>query len=290
MTRPERGSAGLTERERGQVAQAMKAIVDVLGDAFITMALYGSAMTGGLRPDSSDIDLLVVTSRRLGRVRRRRLVAGLLAASGRSHETPGDRRPLEVTVLALPEIRPWRFPARRELQFGEWLRHDLEAGHDVGGPAADADVAILIETARAASEAVAGEPLEAVLPEVPWADVVAAMRHGVEAVLPGIHDNTDTTNGLLTLARILATAETRAIHAKDEAAARVLAAWPARLSASDRRPLERARDEYRSGRYATWDPASQAAAVRVGEALAADARRRLAPLAEPARAVSSVIP
>ena len=26
------------------------------------------------------------------------------------------------------DLVPWRHPARRELQFGEWLRGDLEAG------------------------------------------------------------------------------------------------------------------------------------------------------------------
>ena len=238
------------------------------------MALYGSAMTTGLRPDSSDIDLIVVSGRRLRPADRRRFVAGLLEISGRSHDVPGDRRPLEVTVLAIPEIRPWRFPPRFELQYGEWLRRDLVAGRDVGGPTINPDVAILFETARSAAETLAGEPIDGVLPDVPWPDVVAAMGHGVDDVLPGIRDNTDTTNGLLTLARIIATATTRKILSKAEAAGLVLAGWSDRDV--DPAPLRRARDEYEAGRYVHWGPAARDAAVGMGEALAIEARRRLA--------------
>jgi HAD superfamily hydrolase (TIGR01509 family) len=256
------------------VEQAVRLVGTALGTDLVSMALYGSAMTTGLRPDSSDIDLLVVAARRLRRGDRRRLVTGLLQVSGRSHDVPGDRRPLELTVLALPEIRPWRFPPRFELQYGEWLRADLAAGRDAAGPVVNPDVAILIETARAASETLAGEGLQSVLPQVPWPDLVAAMAHGIEDVLPGIRENTDTTNGLLTLARINATGETRRIHGKAEAADLVLAAWSG-LGATDPSPLHRARDEYLSGRYEPWDPAAHAAAVGVGEALAAEARLRL---------------
>lgn len=37
------------------------------------------------------------------------------------------RRPLEVTIVVRDEVVPWRYPPRRELQFGEWLRQDLQA-------------------------------------------------------------------------------------------------------------------------------------------------------------------
>jgi hypothetical protein len=36
----------------------------------------------------------------------------------------GAARPLEVTVLVLTDVVPWRYPPHRELQFGEWLRDE----------------------------------------------------------------------------------------------------------------------------------------------------------------------
>ncbi len=71
---------------------------------------------------------------------------------------PGDGgtwRPLELTVVARSEVVPWRYPARRELQFGEWLRHDILSG--TFEPAVlDHDLAILLTKARQHSLALLG--------------------------------------------------------------------------------------------------------------------------------------
>ncbi|MFK6421978.1 ANT(3'') family aminoglycoside nucleotidyltransferase, partial [Acinetobacter baumannii] len=34
----------------------------------------------------------------------------------------------EVTIVVHDDIIPWRYPAKRELQFGEWQRNDILAG------------------------------------------------------------------------------------------------------------------------------------------------------------------
>ena len=51
---------------------------------------------------------------------------------------PGESeilRAVEVTIVVHDDIIPWRYPAKRELQFGEWQRNDilcryLRASHD----------------------------------------------------------------------------------------------------------------------------------------------------------------
>lgn len=78
-------------------------------------------------------------------------------------------RALELTVVALGEIVPWRYPPRREMQFGEWLREDIEAGRFE--PAmVDHDLAILITKLRRHSSALLGpaaaELFEEVLPHL----------------------------------------------------------------------------------------------------------------------------
>ena len=37
-------------------------------------------------------------------------------------------RAIEVTLVVHDDIIPWRYPAKRELQFGEWQRNDILAG------------------------------------------------------------------------------------------------------------------------------------------------------------------
>jgi len=262
-----RGLADLTVDERDQVDRSVELARRVLGQDLVSMALYGSATSTGLRPDSSDIDLLIVTAAPLSAGRRRALIDGFLGISGRSHDVPGDRRPLGVEVVALPGIQPWRYPPQMDLQYGEWLRADFEAGRGQDGSIANGDLAILLETAWAGSETLAGKPILEVLPRIPWPDLVDAMGEGVREVQPGIDDNTDTTNGLLTLARILTTLDTRAIRSKSEAADHVLGMPATGLVGEARSALERARAEYLAGDYRAWSEADLVTAKLAAAAL-----------------------
>ena len=79
------------------------------------MHLYGSAVNGGLKP-YSDIDLLVTVTVRLNETTRRALLNDLLEVS----TFPGESealRAIEVTIVVHDDIIPWRYPAKRELQF-----------------------------------------------------------------------------------------------------------------------------------------------------------------------------
>ncbi len=246
---------------REQVDAALAVLQNALGPAQIIGAyLYGSAVDGGLRPDS-DIDLFVVTDRSLQAAEKARIVEGLLPISGRDTR-PAGWRPLEVTVVALPEVRPWRYPARMELQYGEWLRAGLLAGEIEPEPQENPDLGLLIAMARERSQALVGPPAAEVLDAVPRTDVVRAMADGVPSLLDDLED--DTRNVLLTLARIWTTLATGEIRSKDAAADWVLA----RLPAAMRPMLARARDLYRGGGYGEWpdmNAARELADQMVGE-------------------------
>ena len=225
------------------------AAIDVLQRAtpphvITDVVLYGSAATGRIRPDS-DLDLLAVTARRLTDDEKRRIVAGLLPISGRATRPP-EWRPLELTIVALPEVRPWRYPPRMELQYGEWLREDFLAGKiELSGPE-NPDIAILLTDARISGRALIGRSPAELFDPVPAEDLERAMVEGIPGLLADLAD--DTRNVLLTLARIWTTLVTGEIQSKDDAADWVLA----RLPAQHRPLLERARDLYRSGGYGDW--------------------------------------
>lgn len=209
------------------------------GDDLLGVVLYGSFVDGGLRP-ASDIDLLALLRRRLTRNERAWTMAALLAMS----VPPGDARvrALEVTCVVHADIVPWRHPAQRELQFGEWLRAELSAGV-VADPVRDPDLALLVAQARARGIALLGPAPVALLPAVPACDIrdaIHAMRHDVARGLAG-----EETHALLTLARMWVTLASGDIVAKDAAAARVLPHLPLDCHAT----LERARTTY-LGTYA----------------------------------------
>src|SRR5690606_33657538 len=102
-----------------QLSDACAVLEHHLADGLLAIHLFGSAVDGGLKP-YSDIDLLVTVSAPLTVSARRSLMTDLLSVSA----WPGTNvscRALEVTVVVQNDVVPWRYPPRRELQFGEWL-------------------------------------------------------------------------------------------------------------------------------------------------------------------------
>lgn len=69
-------------QDRAQIGKVLAALDEILGGDLMGAYLHGSAVLGGLRP-YSDIDVLAGSGRRLTRREKERLVARLLAISGR---------------------------------------------------------------------------------------------------------------------------------------------------------------------------------------------------------------
>ncbi|GAB3117684.1 aminoglycoside adenylyltransferase family protein [Streptomyces calidiresistens] len=208
----------------------------------VGLYLYGSAVTGGLRPDS-DVDLLMLTRRSLSGPERAELVRLLLGISGwRGHAErfpdAAHRRPVELTGLVAEGGAPSRseWPIR-DFLYGEWLREELLAGR-MPRPAEDPDLVILLATAHAAHHVLYGPPLGDVLVP-PSPHRLRAASLAVTPALPAEIQG-DERNVLLTLARVLVTLETGRIVPKD-VAARIIAPT---LRGSDRDLLELARAGY----------------------------------------------
>jgi predicted nucleotidyltransferase len=199
--------------------------------------LYGSATSGGLRRDS-DLDVLVVTRRSLDAGERDALVAVLLDASGpHPRRDPDAPRAIELTSIVLADAVPWRDPPRRDLQFGEWLRDDIEAGAPLAVQD-DPDVPLLVATAQTSHVRLRGAALADLVPPVPREVVRRAMVASLDDILEEIVG--DERNTLLVLARMLVTGRSGEIVPKDVAASRVAE----ERHGGDRLLLERARDGY----------------------------------------------
>lgn len=239
-----------------QTAGVLALLQRQLGEQLRGVHLYGSAVDGGLQP-GSDIDLMVSVAAPLPPAVRNGLLQALLAHSA----WPGsstELRALEVTVVALPALRPWHYPPRRELQFGEWLRTDLQAGR-FEPPMADHDLAILLTKLRLHSLALLGPPAQELFDPVPAADFRRALADTVAQWNAPPDWQGEECNILLALARIWFSACTGAIASKDGAAA-----WAAeRLPAEHRTRLQAAAQAYRSGQHAAsaWRPEQVAATI-----------------------------
>jgi predicted nucleotidyltransferase len=218
-----------------QLEAIVSLVTTVLGDDLLGAYLHGSAVLGQLRP-RSDTDVLVVARRGLTRDERRRLVAGIMAISGRRAQA-GPARPIELTIVVQSEVRPWRYPPRSEFLYGEWLRDDYERG-ELPEASESPDLAPLISMVLFGNRALFGPPPADILDPVPRADLVRAVVEGIPDLLDDLEP--DTANVLLTLARIWTTVATGEIRAKDAAADWALE----RLPGEHRPVLARARAVY----------------------------------------------
>lgn len=191
--------------------------------------LFGSALDGGLKP-GSDIDLLVTVSDAPHESLRQALMLDLLTASA-PPGSGGSLRPLEVTVLARDEVVPWRYPARRELQFGEWLRDDILSG--TFEPATlDHDLAILLTKVRQHSVALLGPSAATLFEPVPKEDFSKALFDTISQWSSDADWEGDERNIVLALARIWYSASTGLIAPKD-----VAAAWLSERLPAEHRPI-----------------------------------------------------
>ena len=254
--------------EQQQLDRMVKLVRNVLGPDLLGVYLFGSAVMGGLRPQS-DLDVLAVATRRTTRPERQRLVEGLLPIS-KTGGSPGPGRRVELTILVQSDVRPFRLPTRFDFQFGNWLREEFARGNYEPWPAENPDVAVLITMALLADRPLFGPPPAAVLTPVAHDDLVRAIGIEMDGLLADLA--WDTRNVLLTLARIWSTVATGAIRSKDAAADWALA----RLPEEHRAVLERARTIYLGEHAERWDDLAdrlQAHAEHVAAEIRRAARR-----------------
>jgi len=236
----------LIPRDQEQLDRAVALVREVLDNELVGAYLFGSAVQGGLRPDS-DLDIHVVSRRPTTLGEKMRLAGGLMLISGRStHE--GTWRRVEVTIAVQSEIKPWRYPPNLDFQYGDWLRSEFEKGnYEPTPPRHRTDLALLITMVLAADSTLVGPPPAAVFDPVPHDDVVRAMVGDLDR-LRGELDR-DARNVILTLARMWSTFATGAICSKGAAANWVVEQLPAA-----HQPIAiHAREVYLGNEAERWD-------------------------------------
>jgi streptomycin 3"-adenylyltransferase len=205
-----------------------------------------------LRP-GSDLDVLAVNARPSTDAEKDDLVDRLLVISGNG-PAQAQPRPVELTVCRRLEVRPWRYPPRRDFQYGEWWRDRFERRDpELWRSKEDPDLAILVSMTLLADTPVTGPSPSDVFDPVPRSDFMDAVLAGLPELMQD-PDDEDTRNVALTLARVWYSVATGDIRSKDGAADWALM----RLEPEHRAVLERARDLYLGIGEEDWEDLEQA--------------------------------
>ncbi|WP_148255422.1 aminoglycoside adenylyltransferase family protein [Aidingimonas lacisalsi] len=196
-----------------EAKQAQSIVESVIGESVVGIYLFGSAVVGGLKNDS-DVDILVAVNGALTFPQRQALVAQLMNVSGAIGNVHSIR-PIELTVIAVSDVVPWRFPPRAEFVYGEWLREEFETG-SVPEPGHDPDLTIVLKKVVDNSFPLYGKGATELFDPVPVADIQRAIRESLPTLLAEAEG--DERNVVLTLSRMWLTAATGDIAPKDSAA------------------------------------------------------------------------
>lgn len=181
-----------------EASRALSVVQRWLGNSLLGVYLHGSAVTGGLRPNS-DVDLIAVIDQPTTFAVRKHLVTELMGVSGRYPAPLDGPRPLELMVFRSTDLAKLPYPARSEFVYGEWLRDAFEAG-EVPEPASDPEFTLLLAQARNEAIALMGPQPTELLPVIPHTDIRRAIGAALPALLGALEG--DERNVLLTLARM----------------------------------------------------------------------------------------
>lgn len=227
-----------------EAIQALHVLKELMEGSVIGIYLFGSAVHGGLRLNS-DVDVLGIVNDRLFESTRKELTHRLMVISGKIGNTDSIR-PLEVTIIKLEDIVPWRYPPKYDFLYGEWLRDDFEKGY-VPEPSCDPDLAVVLAQARIHSIQLFGPEASTVLDPVPLIDMKRGIKESLPELVEGIKG--DERNVMLTLARMWQTVTIGEIHPKNKAAT-----WAVdRLPKGYAELLELAEKAYRGKYVDRWE-------------------------------------
>lgn len=231
---------------RPQADAVVAALKSVLGADLVGVYLHGSAVLGCFGPHS-DIDVVVVSRRATEDETKRRLIEPLLAISG-TYAPPGPPRPVELDAITEANLRPWQYPSQLDFHYSEEFRGRIAAGDlEAWNGLESRDLAAHITVLRQAGVVLAGPPIEAVFPEVPWPDYVHALSHDLSWFRERIDEI--PRYAVLSGPRIWATLATGVPQSKASAGDWALPRLPVEL----RPVLEHALAVYRGEAKEDWD-------------------------------------
>lgn len=181
----------------GSVVERLAAeLPELLGANLVGLYVYGSLAFGCYNPARSDIDVLVVTRRRIARETREPLAAML-----------GECPRLEISFLSRADLEPWRYPTPYNVHYApkEGVKEDGKGKY----------FAAEIVNARTRAVPLVGPPAGETLPEVPREDFLDCILDDVRWA----RENYDTEGpmyGILNCCRVLAYVRTGEVLSKAE--------------------------------------------------------------------------
>jgi streptomycin 3"-adenylyltransferase len=163
---------------RQVLIEALSAVHSVLQDGLVGMYLYGSLAMGCFNPRSSDIDVIVVTRKRLSKGQRKRIIEYLKESSSR------DRR-MELSIVSADAVRNPQYPMMVDVHYEYW--------GNIFENKKDKEILSNLYTTRRRGFRVWGTPISRVFSKIPAGYHLRAVKEDIEHTRKYLHvDPKDT--------------------------------------------------------------------------------------------------
>ena len=233
------GYHSLPGEVRAQLARVVTAWCGVLGDSLVGAYLHGSIVLNSFTPGVSDIDLLVISHRRMDRQLR-------LEAARIMIELDNQPSPLELSALLDSDIKPWKYPTPCQFHYsGAWsekyaqmLRGEIRDHFILDEDFEDRDIGCHATLTRQRGIALCGLPIVDVFPEVPRADFLDSLKYDYDGLSLDAYGAQYLDSNIIGFARILSYLELNRIVSKHEAASWALTWLPEEYKALFRNAME----------------------------------------------------
>lgn len=225
-------SAGVTNFVNDLVADIKRISA---GDC-IGVYLHGSLAMGGFNPQSSDIDVLVVTNRSLTLDDKRKFAKLLLECSGHPY-------PIEISVLSEQQLLNWNHPSSYEFHYSEMWRAKYELDLTRGSQEfldqqnqRDGDLSAHLTVTRERGICLSGKPISEIIPSIP-------RQHYLDSILSDFYDCLDRITetpiySVLNLVRVYLFAKDGVVSSKKEAGEWALSKLPERFEPTVQKVIE----------------------------------------------------
>lgn len=175
---------------KNTITHMQKEITNILDGDLAGFYLHGSLAMGGFNPDTSDIDIVVVTDKPIKLKTKKRLAKFFLMCSVNPF-------PIEISFLNKGQLIEWQHPCEFDFHFSEFWRNRYEKdllngtskwiNEDVK---TDADLAAHITILNNRGICIAGRPIHEVFPLVPQSDYISSIVGDFHDCIENIEEDT----------------------------------------------------------------------------------------------------
>ncbi len=208
----------VSEPVKKQLNQICKLWQRCLYEALVGVYLHGSMALSCFLEGTSDLDLLVVCSRKIPPKERRTIAQELM-------ELDGMPCPIELSVIYTKDLIPWKHPGICQFHYSDYhteqyrklLSGELDeyyiADHDFEDP----DIACHVKLTRQCGICLYGKPIQEVFPTVPEKDFLSSICNEIEEYDFDAYKPRYFASNVLILGRVLSYLEEDYILSKYEA-------------------------------------------------------------------------